>query len=1110
MSFPLDDDQFSPDTRATKRRKTGERFAIEASSREFAEGIWDEEDEKEARDEMYGPRPASQRSADSGRTSQTSFKGSRSEFERAHALANPHRRKSRVGNGRVNNGNAPSEPITLDDDEPFAGLTSRQVQLRGFEQGIGAAKETPRRRPSETTSSYFGHKISNSTQSEGASRARAPKSTNLRDTFHRVPPAKDSWPLTWARLHNYVPKDSDTELFLRSTNEYDYIVTGPVPSDVRCQFTFRKVNAAFSDNVSHVRLLGSTDAYGCKYTVDLTFANQEDLHGFLQAVARSITKNQVKVKSEEHMRVIFKKPLNSATSPRVVVPARTIQDEVRPVSNGSERKSIIGNLVGRSRPTISPQSASPPNVRIQSDAARGTARPVRLTRQAPTFQYEPDDYEDEPEVEKFSVIHGLGPPWKKQLTYGSGRRRAVVDFADLPRLDNGEFLNDQLIDFYLLYLFDQAKVPEKKVYIFNTHFFSTLTRRVPGQKGKINYKGVARWTQKEDIFGYDYIVIPINQDIHWYLAIICNVPNIVRGPEVEDLTKSDSQTSEGVKEADSDLPSGPDVKARESVEEIPPPALLDTATPTSELHSKRQIPGTEDSELNTVDGQAIEPEAQPSAEVRNSRVVESPAEETAKLKKLSLSDSRSEGVVANSSFTPLNKTKRKAGPPVRKYDPNQPVVIVLDSLLVGARSATVAALKAYLREEGQEKRQIEARVNQNAYYAKGTQIPAQDNYSDCGVYLLGYAQKFFEDPDGFKNRLLSGEMQVNEDWPNMLPSKMRENMRDILQKLYKEQDDARKQEGKAKKAAKADATVKAADNVVAAKPAVSETGRPKTEATTKEPATTAKEESPGKLLEPPTKPRLASPFSPKSPTKHRRSRSHSATAPFKISNSPIRPLTRADPSPTTNVHHSPRSTRATSPVVLVPSPARKSPKRPLPLSTIQVSSPKRRRISPSKPNSASSPPHPTIRVRSPDPLPKPSPSRRPPTNLVSPTRGSSRDPIPIDDSQESLIRSTAHRERYVSAEPDIIVTSPAPGARLGPTRVGREYLSSPVRRAVGAGPPHTAGDVEMGRRRRRERGGETPEEGEEKAGEVPETPPGDGDAAWNGMYGRGEGGRGAG
>jgi sentrin-specific protease 7 len=60
------------------------------------------------------------------------------------------------------------------------------------------------------------------------------------------------------------------------------------------------------------------------------------------------------------------------------------------------------------------------------------------------------------------------------------------------------------------YLFDQAKVPPNKVYLFNTHFFTRLTSTAPGQKGVINYEAVKRWA-KEDIFSYDYIVVPVNE-----------------------------------------------------------------------------------------------------------------------------------------------------------------------------------------------------------------------------------------------------------------------------------------------------------------------------------------------------------------------------------------------------------------------------------------------------------------------------------------------------------------------------------------------------------------------------------------------------------------------
>jgi sentrin-specific protease 7 len=58
-------------------------------------------------------------------------------------------------------------------------------------------------------------------------------------------------------------------------------------------------------------------------------------------------------------------------------------------------------------------------------------------------------------------------------------------------------------------LFDRLEVPKDQVYFFNTYFYSRLTN-VKGQK-IIDYEAVKSWTKREDIFGYDYIVVPINE-----------------------------------------------------------------------------------------------------------------------------------------------------------------------------------------------------------------------------------------------------------------------------------------------------------------------------------------------------------------------------------------------------------------------------------------------------------------------------------------------------------------------------------------------------------------------------------------------------------------------
>ncbi|PHH87802.1 hypothetical protein CDD83_8388 [Cordyceps sp. RAO-2017] len=120
--------------------------------------------------------------------------------------------------------------------------------------------------------------------------------------------------------------------------------------------------------------------------------------------------------------------------------------------------------------------------------------------------------------------------WQRSLVFpATGKNRTTVDADDIPRLDEGQFLNDNIINFYLRYLQCQLEKerPEllEKVYIFSTFFLEKL--RLP--RGKINYDGVKAWTAKFDLFSYDYIIVPVNEHLHWYLAIICNVPSTLHG-----------------------------------------------------------------------------------------------------------------------------------------------------------------------------------------------------------------------------------------------------------------------------------------------------------------------------------------------------------------------------------------------------------------------------------------------------------------------------------------------------------------------------------------------------------------------------------------------------
>lgn len=91
---------------------------------------------------------------------------------------------------------------------------------------------------------------------------------------------------------------------------------------------------------------------------------------------------------------------------------------------------------------------------------------------------------------------------------------ATVDFDDLQRLDEDEFLNDNLVSFGLRRAFEKTSQEVRdKVHIFNTYFYTAMTKD-PNQYG-INHDAVKKWTlklaNKRGLFEHDYIIVPINE-----------------------------------------------------------------------------------------------------------------------------------------------------------------------------------------------------------------------------------------------------------------------------------------------------------------------------------------------------------------------------------------------------------------------------------------------------------------------------------------------------------------------------------------------------------------------------------------------------------------------
>ncbi|KAM9777454.1 sentrin-specific protease 2 [Neosynchiropus ocellatus] len=85
---------------------------------------------------------------------------------------------------------------------------------------------------------------------------------------------------------------------------------------------------------------------------------------------------------------------------------------------------------------------------------------------------------------------------------------------DLATLQEGGWLNDEVINFYFSLLMEQSssRASGPRVYSFSTFFLPKL------QAG--GHPAVKRWTKAVDLFLHDLVLVPLHLGIHWALAVV--------------------------------------------------------------------------------------------------------------------------------------------------------------------------------------------------------------------------------------------------------------------------------------------------------------------------------------------------------------------------------------------------------------------------------------------------------------------------------------------------------------------------------------------------------------------------------------------------------------
>lgn len=118
----------------------------------------------------------------------------------------------------------------------------------------------------------------------------------------------------------------------------------------------------------------------------------------------------------------------------------------------------------------------------------------------------------------------------------------------------------------------------------------------------------------------------------------------------------------------------------------------------------------------------------------------------------------------------------------------QPCILLMDSLRGPSRSNVVKILREYLEVEWEVKKGSKRSFSKDVMRGSNPKVPQQNNFSDCGVYILQYVESFFENP------ILNFELPMNlVNWfpPPRMKTK-REEIRNIILRLQEEQSKEKK------------------------------------------------------------------------------------------------------------------------------------------------------------------------------------------------------------------------------------------------------------------------------------------------------------------------------
>lgn len=403
------------------------------------------------------------------------------------------------------------------------------------------------------------------------------------------------------------------------------------------------------------------------------------------------------------------------------------------------------------------------------------------------------------------------------LRYPYHESSIVLLARDFERLFDGELLNDTIIEFGLKLMHDEIRNRDPdladSIYIFNTFFYKLLS----DSSVENSYRRLQRWTSRKsnkvDLFSKKYIVVPICEDFHWYLALIVN-PNFMLVDQDQNLSGSSEQsrdeaalspkaatllpsapaadpshssagpereTQQGMAEADSSGPGTPALPASRlpllslEARSSSPPIPMDIDT-----HSRASTPSKGaplDVSLDQTFVITFDSLGSQHVKVRN-RLHEYLWREALDKQKFSpslLAKLRAKEQARNLAKLEGEKPKTRAQEAVRKDSVELAQDASMDEASDGVKLQDQDQQEAAVEREGARKIQVQdnrqlvaadaAKLTTEEALAKHlrpttyvhARVPTQPNLCDCGIYLLHYFGCFFGDPDKFLEILVEGK-----------------------------------------------------------------------------------------------------------------------------------------------------------------------------------------------------------------------------------------------------------------------------------------------------------------------------------------------------------------